>query len=181
MVRELMVFARRRPHAPQRRATNLEEVAARALSMCRSSFDPRIDLRFESSRPLPCVLADAGRVEQALLNVLWNARDALQEQGSAAPCIRLTLDTSELPGEPPAPSRAALRIRVSDNGPGLSEAMRSRVFEPFFTTKLAQHGTGLGLATVYGTMVDHGGVIVCESELGAGATFSMLFPITDTA
>ena len=74
-----------------------------------------------------------------------------------------------------------MRIRVSDNGPGMSEAMLARVFEPFFTTKGVEHGTGLGLATAYGTMIDHGGLISCDSRPGAGATFELLFPVTDTA
>jgi PAS domain S-box-containing protein len=181
MLRELMVFARHRRHERTRETTDLAQVAARAVAMCRSSLDPRIALSLEPATGLPRVPADAGSVEQALLNVLWNARDALCDRVDPAPRIRVLLEHAELPGETPAEQRPAVRIRVIDNGPGMSEVMLGRVFEPFFTTKRSEHGTGLGLATAYGTMIDHGGTITCESRPGAGASFSLLFPITDTA
>lgn len=175
LVRSLMVLARKKSHR-QLAPARIEDIARRTVSLCRSTFDQRIAIDLDVEPGLPQVQVDATDVEQVLLNLLFNARDALEAQPTAEPRITVVLDRSQMPSTPPAPYRAALRLRVQDNGPGMSENVRSRVFEPFFTTKQSR-GTGLGLATAYGTMVDHDGVILCESRPGAGATFTLLFPV----
>ena len=120
------------------------------------------------------VWADAGRIEHVVLNVLLNARDALVGQVDPAPHIEVLIDSvPQLAGTEIAP-RTAARIRIRDNGPGVPEELRGRVFEPFFTTKTS--GTGLGLATAYRSMIDHGGAITCDSQSGAGAAFTLMFP-----
>ena len=175
MVRELMAFARDRRATLRLEPTDLVEVATRTIAMCRSNFDD-IDLQLEVEGDIAPASADAGRIEQALLNVLLNARDALEGQRNPAPRVFVLLDSVALSADnDSAPGRAA-RIRVQDNGPGLTEPLRGRVFEPFFTTK-KDGGTGLGLATAYGTMADHGGTITCDSQPGAGATFTLQFPV----
>ena len=137
--------------------------------------DVRIDLRLGAGL-LP-IEADAMQLEQVLMNLLVNARDALPLGGT------VTIETSEVvfdaaSGDRPgggAPGRY-VRLTVTDDGTGMSEETMQRVFEPFFTTKEAGKGTGLGLATVYGIVKQLGGSIRVSSELGCGTTFTMHFP-----
>jgi signal transduction histidine kinase len=176
MIRELMVFARGRQSGSQMGPTDLVELAKRTVSMCSTSFGG-IRAELEVAGELPRVTADAGRVEQALINILLNARDALSGQVDPPPQVWVALDRVALPPSSGIASRSAIRVRVRDNGPGIASELLGRVFEPFFTTKDMHQGTGLGLATAYGTMVDHGGTLTCESQPGAGATFTLSFPI----
>jgi CheY-like chemotaxis protein len=126
------------------------------------------------------VRADAGQLEQALLNLCLNARDAMEGTGRPA---RLELVVEELAaaGLDPPPHLHALpetcaRVRVIDNGTGMDEGVRARIFEPFFTTKGVGKGTGLGLSTAYAILRDHQGWIECESQAGSGTTFALYLP-----
>ena len=129
-----------------------------------------------SSR-LPSVRADAGQLEQVLLNLAVNARDAMPKGGK----LTLTTDEVDLPpgstwdGED-IPAGRYVRLRVSDTGTGMSEETRARIFEPFFTTKGTGQGTGLGLAAVYGIVRQAGGSVAVESQEGQGTTFTVLLP-----
>lgn len=166
MVRQLMQFGRHEQGAPKR-AVTLQSVVSRLLHICRTTFEPRIVIECElPAEPLP-ILASAGEVEQVLLNVCINARDALTTAQVESPIIRIELGHG---------SSGFMRVRVSDNGPGMRSEVRARVFEPFFTTKGVGNGTGLGLASAYGIMCDHGGTIVCDSEVGKGTAFTVEFP-----
>ncbi len=169
MVRQLMLFARR-DEAARKEPVDLAECAQRTADICRATFDRRIAFDLFVAKDLPCALANAGQIEQVLLNVCLNARDALEEAGSPAPRIALRLE----PGRP-----GMLRMRVSDNGPGMDEATRAHVFEPFFTTKNVDRGTGLGLASAYAIVAAHRGRIACESRFGEGTTFEIELPTTD--
>lgn len=182
MVRDLMVFSRTPGRPRKREVVDLHDLVAGVVSMCRTAFDPRIKMVLTKGEVSARVSAHAGQVEQVLLNILLNARDALDACLDDAPSIDLRFDLTILPGNEPAdPGRPAIRVRIRDNGPGMSEEVRVRVFDPFFTTKSIGQGTGLGLATAYGTMMDHGGAIHCESQPGAGATFTLLFPQLEEA
>jgi two-component system cell cycle sensor histidine kinase/response regulator CckA len=180
MVRELMVFARKKPAKTERAPGSLAEIAARAVSICRTTCDPEIDLRIEVDGSIAPVRVDASRIEQALVNIILNARDALRAQHAPRPEVRICMDMADIPGSHGRLAQPAVRLRVCDNGPGMSETVRGHIFEPFFTTKDINQGTGLGLATVYGTMVDHEGLVSCESRPGAGATFTLLFPVHES-
>jgi hypothetical protein len=126
------------------------------------------------------VKADRGQLEQVLVNLAVNARDAMPGGG------RLTIDTGNVdvdagiaadrPGLTPG---RHIRMRVADTGTGMDRATMERVFEPFFTTKPKGHGTGLGLATVYGIVTGTGGSIDIYSEVGLGTTISVLLPATE--
>jgi PAS domain S-box-containing protein len=166
MIRQLMLFA---GHASEGAMVPLDlvAVAGRVAETCRSTFDRRIAVVVEAPTPIPHAMGREAQIEQALLNLCANARDAL-EGATQPPRIAIAVDST--PG--------AVRIRVIDNGPGMTEATRLRVFEPFFTTKGIGRGTGLGLASVYAIVKQHGGKIRCDSRPGGGATFEIELPAT---
>jgi two-component system, cell cycle sensor histidine kinase and response regulator CckA len=167
MVRQLMLFARHEV-SEKKVPVDLASLAERTLGICRATFDRRITIKVLADDGLPPVLARAGEIEQVLLNMCINARDALEEAPNDDPRIELRLERG---------SGSTVRLRVIDNGPGMDEATRSRLFEPFFTTKEIGRGTGLGLASAYGIVLDHQGTISCQSAPGEGAAFSIELPL----
>jgi PAS domain S-box-containing protein len=166
LVRQLMLFARREVEATKQRMDPLDTVR-RTLEICRTTFDRGIRIELATGTNVPPIFANAGQLEQVLLNICINARDALESAGTPKPAIRLAVERT---------AAGDVRIRVTDNGPGMDEPTRVRVFEPFFTTKEIGRGTGLGLASAYAIITDHGGTIRCESRLGQGATFEIELP-----
>lgn len=179
LARQLMLISRREQQGA------LESVdAARTLreliAMCRGTFDRRI--RLDCVLPeRATVLAPAGALEQALLNLLVNARDAVA--GAEAPAISVEATVVEGPVEGGAglPAARRLVVEVRDNGCGMDEAARARVGEAFFTTKPRGQGTGLGLATVYWIVRSLGGRVSCESAPRRGTRFTVELPLTDGA
>jgi PAS domain S-box-containing protein len=167
MIRQLMLFA---GHASEGAMVPLDMVvvAGRVAETCRATLDRRIAIVVEAPVPIPQAMGREAQIEQALLNLCSNARDAL-EAATQPPRIAIAADLG---------SSGAVRVRVIDNGPGMTEATRLRVFEPFFTTKGIGRGTGLGLASVYAIVKQHGGKIRCDSRPGAGATFEIELPAT---
>ncbi|MFO0583194.1 MAG: PAS domain S-box protein [Anaeromyxobacter sp.] len=167
LTRQLLAFGRRQVLQP--RLLELGEVVQGVLEMLRRVLreDVRIELR-PASEPLR-VHADAGMLEQVVMNLAVNARDAMPGGGV------LTLALDVVPARGATPGRH-VRLSVTDTGHGMDEATLPRVFEPFFTTKPSGKGTGLGLATVYGIVRQHGGRVEVESRPGEGATFRVLLP-----
>ncbi len=171
MVRHLMIFARSDSHA-RKGAIDLARSARRTLEMCRRTMGPHIVLELEAAADLPPVRANAGQIEQVLLNICLNARDALEHAKTAAPRVQIGVDAC-------APDR--VRVRITDNGPGMSEEVRSHLFEPFFTTKEVGRGTGLGLAMAYSIIADHQGRIECTTRPGQGTLFEITLPTAEPA
>ncbi len=179
LVRQLMVFARRDGANRPRQHVVVRDLIAHTVNMCRSTFDRSLDVDVLGGNEMAVVAGDGGQLEQVFLNVCLNARDALSASGKSERAIRIELDT--LPNDDEGPGAAWVRVRISDNGSGMSSDVRARIFEPFFTTKEVGRGTGLGLATAYAIVADHGGKLFCESVLGAGTTFTVLLPASSAS
>jgi PAS domain S-box-containing protein len=169
LVRQLMTFAGR--NSRQVTVESPGVLVERTVALCRSTFDRAIELRISVDPNLPSIRADAGQIEQALLNLLLNARDAVGETGRVDPMIRVRVTRDG----------SAIAIVVEDNGTGVPDALRDRIFDPFFTTKPVGAGTGLGLATAYAIAREHGGDLTYSGELGRGAQFTLLIPAVDVA
>jgi CheY-like chemotaxis protein len=135
----------------------------------------RVDVALRLDPELGRVTVDAGQFEQALMNLILNARDAMPGGG------RITVETANtvLESHPSGPRRAAA-VRVIDNGTGMDPATLSRAFEPYFTTKPPGRGTGLGLATVFAFVTQSGGHVEAASEVGQGSTFTLYLPRVDS-
>jgi two-component system, cell cycle sensor histidine kinase and response regulator CckA len=179
LTRHLLAFSRKQRLQPQ--VLNLNTVLGEVSKLLRRLLGADIHLAIDLDPDLGAVRADPNQLEQVLVNLAVNARDAMQHGG------RLEIRTRNLPpvdaGErnPEMPLGPRVLLEVRDTGAGMNEAVRSHVFEPFFTTKGPGKGTGLGLATVYGIVKQSGGHIDVQSAPGAGAMFRVYLPGVETA
>lgn len=175
LVTGLMTFAgQRRAHT--RQAESITALVEQAVRICRTAVDQRVQLVVQLPESPLWIECDAGAIEQVLLNLMLNARDALHEAGEREE-LRVVLDVSEVGEAPSGVQGRFARISVTDNGAGMSEEVKRQAFEPFFTTKPIGHGTGLGLSTSYAIVHEHGGSIELESELGRGTRFALYLPL----
>ena len=174
LTRRLLAFARREPMDPV--VLDLNDAVGGAMTVLKRLIGDDIDLRFIPAADAPAVRADAGRIEQILMDLAINARDAMPEGG------RLTIETAAVAADardadgPDLPGADCAMIAVTDTGCGMDAHTQSHVFEPFFTTKEVGRGTGLGLSTVYGIVRQHGGTVQVRSEPGRGTTFRIYLP-----
>jgi CheY-like chemotaxis protein len=128
------------------------------------------------------ILADGGRIQQVLVNLAINARDAMPDGGTLViEAKAVDLDAGQVSLNPAPPAGRYVQFLVSDTGTGMSAEVAAKIFEPFYTTKPKGHGTGLGLATVYGIITEAGGSINVYSEPGIGTTFRVYFPLAASA
>ncbi|HUC58442.1 MAG TPA: PAS domain S-box protein [Streptosporangiaceae bacterium] len=178
LTHQLLAFARREVVQPT--ALNLNDVVLSVLKLLQRTLGEHIVLRTELAPEVTPVLADPGQMEQVLVNLAVNARDAMSGGG------KLTIKTEDVEvDEAYAASRADLTpgqyvaLKISDNGPGMTRQVLDRAFEPFFTTKPKGQGTGLGLATIYGIITQAGGNVRIYSEPGLGTTVTVMLPVTD--
>ena len=174
LTRELLAFARRQVLQP--RAVNLNEVTSGLVSFLDKVIGKHIEFKFLNA-PLDLVKADPTQLEQVLMNLCLNARDAMPDGGKMLIETEMVeLDEAYCRFYPyVTPGRYAV-LSVSDTGTGMDAATRERIFEPFFTTKERGKGTGMGLATVYGIVKQHGGFIHVYSEPGHGSLFRVYLP-----
>ncbi|MBE0618047.1 MAG: HAMP domain-containing protein [Proteobacteria bacterium] len=181
LVRGLLTFARR--HEPTRRIIDLREVVELARGMLLPTLPRMIAVETRLAPELWSIRADPNEMEQILLNLATNARDAMPDGGT------LTIAAENLnPADLPVgkhqwlPGASYVHLRVSDTGHGLDAQTASRIFEPFYTTKPVGQGTGLGLAVVYGIVKEHDGQIDVDSAPGSGTAFHLYFPaVRETA
>jgi two-component system, cell cycle sensor histidine kinase and response regulator CckA len=173
--RQLLGFSRSRVARSQR--FNPNEACREAVDLLRPTLDPRIDMFFRPTVRLWDISGDPGELVQAIVNLVVNARDALPDGGwVAVETANIAIDDAYARAHPEARPGEYSLITVSDSGAGIRPEVRARMFEPFFTTKPTGHGTGLGLAMVYGTVRRHGGWIQCYSEADRGTRFSVYLP-----
>jgi two-component system cell cycle sensor histidine kinase/response regulator CckA len=175
LTRQLLAFGRKQ--VMHSRSVDLNEILAEMTKLLAPAVREDIRLEFDYGSNLPPVHADAGMVEQVLLNLVVNARDAMPTGGTLSISTGLeTLHEVPLRRKSEVVPGKFVFITVSDTGIGIAPEVLPRIFEPFFTTKEVGKGTGLGLATVYGIVKQHRGWIDVQSEPGCGATFRVFFP-----
>jgi signal transduction histidine kinase len=175
LTRQLLAFSRKQVLQPT--VLNLNEVVAAMHKMLATLIGEDIDLRVALDPTLGLVKADVGQLEQVIINLAVNARDAMPQGGSIE--IRTAndvLDETYVQEHPDVQPGPYIRMSVSDTGHGIDKVTLDRLFEPFFTTKEVGKGTGLGLATVYGSVKQSGGHVAVRSEVGKGTTFDVFLP-----
>ena len=180
LTRQLLAFARREVIRPQ--VLDLDTVITGVEEMLRRTIGDHIDLVITLGGNLWPVLADPGKLEQILVNLAVNARDAMPGGGTLTiNTSNITVDADTIAGGSKAQPGRNVRLRVGDTGSGMTADVIEHVFEPFFTTKEESAGTGLGLATVYGIVGQAEGDIQIYTEPGTGTTFSIMLPVTAEA
>ncbi len=178
LTQQLLSFGRKQ--VLQMQNVDLNEVVSAVHSTIRRTLRENIDVRMQLSTHPGIIRVDRFKIDQIILNLAINAQDAIAETG------QVTLETSQIVIDdeyarrhPGMQTGRYVLLAFKDNGCGMSDEIMPHIFEPFFTTKQVGHGTGLGLANVYGTVKQHKGYITVQSEVGVGTTFSMYFPLVD--
>ncbi|MCX6145123.1 MAG: PAS domain S-box protein [Ignavibacteriales bacterium] len=174
LTRQLLTFARK--STPQFRPIIVNDIIEETLRLFERSTDKSIAIKKELTNDLAIIKGDDGQLQQAILNLLINARDAMPNGGTItirSQALNPDIRSASVFGDARAGEFASVAIR--DVGAGMSQAVQQRIFEPFFTTK--DKGTGLGLSVVYGVVNSHGGFITVQSEVDKGSQFTMFFPL----
>jgi len=177
LTRQLLTFSRRQVMQPQ--VLGLNDVIRNVARMLERTIGENIAVRFDLASDLPPIYADAGMLEQTILNLAVNARDAMPKGGELfISSTETEVTPSDARQNPEARVGRFVCLTVADTGVGMDAQVLSRIFEPFFTTKEVGKGTGLGLATVYGITKLHRGWIEVSSEVNKGSAFKIFLPAT---
>jgi signal transduction histidine kinase len=178
---QLLAFARKQIINP--RVIDLDELIGNIESLLRRLVGEDIELEIRIGREIKRIKADPGQIEQLLVNMVVNARDAMPEGGTLTiETAGATLDAEGTPVRAGDTSDPALvLLAISDTGTGIAPEVQEHLFEPFFTTKEPGKGTGLGLATCYGIVTQHNGQILYTSQVGRGTTFNIFLPCVEAA
>ena len=179
LVKRLMLFSRKAETNPRR--LDINEQILQIKKLLYRTIHKNIEIEILSTKKIDPIKADPTQIEQVIMNLVLNARDAMPLGG------KITVETGNVsldstfcvPHVGLSPGRYVL-LKISDNGSGIPEDVLPHIFEPFFTTKAPGFGTGLGLSTVYRIVNNQGGLITCESKEGHGTTFSVYLPVIDS-
>ena len=178
LTRQLLIFSRKTAVTPK--VLDLTEVILNIQKMLKRLIGENIEFQIDTGDSPKCIKADPSHIEQVLLNLSVNAKDAMPHGGK----LSISVSNAVLDGKSPIELTAAkpgeyVLLRVSDTGTGMSNELISKIFEPFFTTKGPGKGTGLGLSTVYGIVKQGGGYITVDSAPGKGSAFNIYFPAAE--
>ena len=179
LIGQLLAFSRKQNL--QVKLLNIREIISDLAHLLDRLVGEKVNLLLYHGTNLPMVRADKRQLEQVLMNLVVNARDAMAEEGGNV-VIRTQSETFEKAQERESaviPAGEYVKIQVEDFGAGISPEYRQKIFEPFFTTKRTGEGTGLGLSTVYGIVKQSNGFIFVDSEIGKGTVFEVLIPAVD--
>ncbi|ROQ92286.1 PAS domain-containing hybrid sensor histidine kinase/response regulator [Desulfosoma caldarium] len=168
LIRRLLSFARQTEPIPE--PMSLNDVVEETLELLQKSIPRMIEIQKDLGPNLPVLVADRLQVEQVIINLVANARDAIESDNPGTIRLKTRAHTDDN-------GQAWIRLEIADTGGGIPEEIQDRIFDPFFTTKGPGKGTGLGLSTVYGIVANHGGRIHFESRPGFGTTFFVDFPV----
>lgn len=168
LIRRLLSFARQTE--PILEPVDFNAIVEETLELLKKSIPRMIEIQKDLGPHLPVLVADRLQMEQVVINLTANARDAIGSDNDGVIRVRTGTYSDDY-------GRAWIRLEVSDTGAGIPKEIQERIFDPFFTTKEPGKGTGLGLSTVYGIVTAHGGRITCESRLNHGTTFFVDFPV----
>jgi two-component system cell cycle sensor histidine kinase/response regulator CckA len=176
LVRQLLAFSRKQKMEPK--IVDVAESLSELSNLLRRLIGDHVQLDIGSESENALVRVDPGQLDQVIINLVVNARDAMPEGGEVSVhSSSVSYDRQVRRGGDAIPPGDYIRIEVADNGSGIAPENLSRIFEPFFSTKDVGAGTGLGLSTVYGIIRQTGGYIFVESEIGKGTTFTILLPV----
>ncbi|MCP4728210.1 MAG: response regulator [bacterium] len=178
LIRQLLGFARGGKYNPV--YLDVNEIIKEIITMSGKIFEMKIDIHFDLEKDINTIEADKSQLNQVITNLIINAKDAMPTGGK----LSLKTENTCIDGEhtkqyPNLKTGDYVKISITDSGIGIRPEIKENIFDPFFTTKDEGEGTGLGLATVYGIVENHGGQIEVISEPGEGATFILYFPATD--
>jgi two-component system cell cycle sensor histidine kinase/response regulator CckA len=175
LTRQLLAFSRQQIIFP--RSLNLNDVVNNVSTMLLRMVGESISVSFQPTIPIGSIKADPGQIEQILMNLVVNARDAMPRGGKIIiETADAKLDDHYVSEHPGSQTGSHVVLAVRDTGCGMDDSTKSKIFEPFFTTKNIGQGTGLGLSTVYGIVTQSKGSISVDSEVGKGTTFKIYFP-----
>ena len=175
LTHQLLSFARREVRHLE--VLDIDDIVGEVETLLRRTLGEHVTLVTRRARDLKAVRADRGQMEQVLLNLAVNARDAMPNGGTLSVVTdNFTVDDEYAAVHPVLDAGSYVRVRVTDTGAGMDRETLDQAFEPFFSTKAKDKGTGLGLATVYGIVSQTGGLVELHSEVGAGTTVTILLP-----
>ena len=178
LTHQLLAFARREEIRP--RVLDLNHIVTDVTQLLDRTIGEDVVLHIDLTADVWPILADTGQIEQVLVNLAVNARDAMSGGGSLSiDTANTCVDAEAIAAGSPLPAGRYVRLTIGDTGSGMTAEVIKHVFEPFYTTKRDGSGTGLGLATVYGIVAQAGATIDLHSQPGVGTTFTIMFPVTD--
>ncbi|MBS2014083.1 MAG: response regulator [Deltaproteobacteria bacterium] len=176
ITRQMLAFGRQQVLSAKR--LDLNGFLGSMLAMLKRLIKSQVDLKLDLDPLLapPSVFVDQGQLEQVVLNLILNARDALGEKGGTVRVSTRSATAADVARFPGVLAADFVALDVADDGPGIDAETLARIFEPFFSTKSFEHGSGMGLAVVYGIVTQSNGFVFVESEVGRGSTFTVLLP-----